>query len=95
MKFNKRAAASVLAAIVALGSTGLTVFADEENVSIENSLPSEESSDAAEINEVSTIIEVEDESGDYSLTMDEATGRITGYTDNVEPVYSNGVLQNP
>lgn len=33
--------------------------------------------------------------GDYSLVIDESTGRITGYIDNVEPIYSNGILKNP
>ncbi|MDO4299884.1 MAG: leucine-rich repeat domain-containing protein [Clostridia bacterium] len=32
---------------------------------------------------------------DYSLIVDESTGRITGYTDNIEPVYSGRFLQNP
>ncbi|MDO4299769.1 MAG: leucine-rich repeat domain-containing protein [Clostridia bacterium] len=32
---------------------------------------------------------------DYRLIVDENTGRITGYTDNIEPVYSGNFLQNP
>ena len=32
---------------------------------------------------------------DYSLILDKGTGKITGYLDNLEPVYSDGVLQNP
>lgn len=32
---------------------------------------------------------------EYSITVDEDTNMLTGYVDNVEPVYLNGVLQNP
>ncbi len=32
---------------------------------------------------------------DYRLIVDESTGKITGYEDNVEAVYSDGILQNP
>lgn len=94
MKLNKKLAASVLALMLSLVSTNLSVIAaenkDTAEANIEEAYIDEASEEDNEISE-GTV----ENMGDYSLIFDEGTGKITGYIDNLEPVYSDGVLQNP
>ncbi len=42
-----------------------------------------------------TCLMISMRTSDYGLIVNKGTGRITGYIDYVEPVYSDGILQNP
>lgn len=92
MKFNKRLASSALALMMALACTNLPVIAADNELSAEVNVTENENV-VLEEDEVSDGI-VENV-GNYSLIFDKDTGKITGYIDNVEPVYSDGILQNP
>lgn len=89
MKFNKRAIATLITATMVLGSSNLFAFAAEDETSAANE-------DNAEVFEVSEDEDVDADDIIYDcFYYNESTGKITGYIDDVEPVYEDGVLQNP